>query len=146
MSMIAAIRPDSWNLPLLLHVGGAMLLVGSLVTVAGLLVVGRGIDNAALSRLAFKTLLFAVIPSFILMRVGAELIFSKENVDEEATWIGIGYITSDLGAVLIIASTIVAGVGGSRGGPRTRVATLTLTSIVLVAYVVAIWAMATKPG
>ena len=53
--MIAAVRPDDWNLPLLIHVGGAMLLVGSLVTVAGLLVVGRGTGNAALMRPAFKT-------------------------------------------------------------------------------------------
>jgi hypothetical protein len=146
MSMIAAVRPDSSNLPLLLHVGGAMLLVGTLVTLVGLLVVGRGTDNPALLRLAFKTLLFGVIPSYILMRVGAELIFSKENADEDAAWISIGYITSDLGALLIIISTIVAGVGGRRGGPRPRTATITLTSIVLVAYVVAIWAMATKPG
>lgn len=29
--MLAAIRPDSWNLPLLLHVFGAMVLVGGLV-------------------------------------------------------------------------------------------------------------------
>ena len=146
MSMIAAVRPDSWNLPLLLHVGGAMLLVGTLVTLVGLLVVGRGTDSPALLRLAFKTLLFGVIPSYILMRVGAELIFSKENADEDAAWISIGYITSDLGALLIIISTIVAGVGGRRGGPRSRTATITLTSIVFVAYVVAIWAMATKPG
>lgn len=144
--MIAAIRPDSWNLPLLLHVGGAMLLVGSLVTVAGLLVVGKGTDNAALLRLAFRLLLFAVIPSYILMRVGSELILSKENVDEDAGWIGIGYITSDLGLLLIIISSIVAGVGGRRGGSRKRTATLALTSILLVAYVVAIWAMAAKPG
>ena len=28
MSVLAAIRPDDWNFPLLLHVLGAMLLVG----------------------------------------------------------------------------------------------------------------------
>lgn len=144
--MIAAVRPDSWNFPLLLHVGGAMLLVGSLVTVLGLLVVGKGTDNAVLLRLAFRMLLFAVIPSYILMRVGAEWIFSKENADEDATWIGIGYMASDIGALLIIISTIVAGIGGRRGGSRKRTATLTLTGVVLVAYVIAIFAMATKPG
>jgi hypothetical protein len=144
--VIAAVRPESWNLPLLIHVGGAMLLVGSLVTVAGLLVVGKGTDNAALLRLAFRTLLFAVIPSYILMRVGSELILSKENVDDDVAWIGIGYITSDLGFLLIIISSIVAGIGARRGGSRKRTATLALMSILLVAYVVAIWAMATKPG
>ena len=29
--MFAAIRPDDWNFPLLVHVAGAMLLVGALV-------------------------------------------------------------------------------------------------------------------
>ena len=38
MSVIATIRPDSWNLPLLLHVGGAMVLVGALVLAASALV------------------------------------------------------------------------------------------------------------
>ena len=131
---------------LLLHVGGAMLLVGSLVTVAGLAIVGRRGDSAALMRLAFRTLLFGVIPSYLLMRVGAELIFSKENVDDEATWVSIGYIASDLGALLIIIATIVAGVGRKSGGSRSRVATTALTLIVLTAYVIAIWAMAAKPG
>ena len=31
---VAAIRPDSWDFPLFLHVTGAMLLVGALVVVA----------------------------------------------------------------------------------------------------------------
>ena len=31
MSVLAAIRPDDWNFPLLLHVLGAMLLVGGLL-------------------------------------------------------------------------------------------------------------------
>jgi hypothetical protein len=144
--MIGAVRPDDWNLPLLLHVGGAMLLVGSLVTVAGLAIAGRRGDSAALMRLAFRTLLLGVIPSYLLMRVGAELIFSKENVDDDAAWVGIGYIASDLGAVLIIIATIVAGVGRKSGGSRSRVATASLTLIVLTAYVIAIWAMAAKPG
>ena len=30
--MLAAIRPDSWNYPLFIHVLGAMVLVGALVT------------------------------------------------------------------------------------------------------------------
>ena len=34
--MIAAVRPDSWNLPLLAHVAGAMVLVGALVLVAAM--------------------------------------------------------------------------------------------------------------
>ena len=29
MSVLAQVRPDSWNFPLFLHVGGAMILVGA---------------------------------------------------------------------------------------------------------------------
>jgi uncharacterized membrane protein len=47
MSMLAAIRPDSWNFPLLLHVFGAMVLVGGLVTAVTALILGSRRDTAA---------------------------------------------------------------------------------------------------
>ena len=149
---MAAIRPDSWNLPLLIHVGGAMALVGVLVTVAGMLLAARRGDAAApLVRLAFRTLLFAGIPAYLVMRVGAELVASKEDVSEDATWIGIGYMASDLGLLLIIVTTVVAGVGARRmtregGRGRTPGVAAGLTLVVLLAYVIAIWAMTTKPA
>jgi hypothetical protein len=148
---VAAVRPDSWDLPLLMHVGGAMLLVGVLVTVAGLLLAARRGDGAVLVRLAFRTLLFAGIPAYLVMRVGAELVASKEDVADDSTWIGIGYAASDLGLLLIIVTTIVAGVGARRmtregGRGRSPGVAAGLTIVVLVAYVIAIWAMTTKPA
>ena len=148
---MAAVRPDNWDLPLLMHVGGAMLLVGVLVTVAGLLLAARRGDGAVLVRLAFRTLLFAGIPAYLLMRVGAELVASKEDVADDSTWIGIGYAASDLGLLLIIVTTIVAGVGARRmtregGRGRSPGVAAGLTIVVLVAYVIAIWAMSTKPA
>jgi hypothetical protein len=44
--MLAAIRPDSVNLPLFLHVLGAMLLVGSLFAVGLATVLGRRSTSA----------------------------------------------------------------------------------------------------
>ena len=148
---MAAVRPDSWDLPLLMHVGGAMLLVGVLVTVAGLLLAARRGDGAVLVRLAFRTLVFAGIPAYLVMRVGAELVASKEDVADDSTWIGIGYAASDLGLLLIIVTTIVAGVGARRmtregGRGRSPGVAAGLTIVVLVAYVIAIWAMTTKPA
>ena len=148
---MAAVRPDSWDLPLLMHVLGAMLLVGVLVTVAGLLLAARRGDGAVLVRLAFRTLLFAGIPAYLVMRVGAELVASREDVAEDSTWIGIGYAASDLGLLLIIVTTIVAGVGARRmtgegGRGRSPGVAAGLTIVVLVAYVIAIWAMTTKPA
>jgi uncharacterized membrane protein len=149
---IALVRPDDWNFPLLLHVAGATLLVGSLVTAAALLLLTWRGDSPGLIRLGFRTLLIAAFPSYVLMRVGAEWINSKENIPDEAAWIGIGYITADGGLLFLLISTILAGVAARRGGRHPggggtlgRVVTV-LTLVVLAAYVVAVWAMTTKPS
>jgi uncharacterized membrane protein YedE/YeeE len=153
VSVIASVRPDAWNFPLFLHVLGAMLLVGSLVLTAGTLIAGWRGDNPALKRLGSRSLLFAVIPSFLLMRVAAEWIADKENISDKhpPSWIDIGYSTGDGGFLLLIIATILAGLGMRRarraeggGGTLFRISAV-LTSVLLVAYIVAIWAMTTKP-
>jgi hypothetical protein len=148
---VAAIRPDSWDLPLLLHVVGAMVLVGALVTVVAALLAARRGDAAILTRLGYRTLLYAALPAFVLMRVGAELIASKEDIPDDPTWIGIGYSVSDGGLLLMIIATVLAGLGARRverqgeQGASMTVAT-TLTVLTVVAYLVAVWAMTTKPS
>lgn len=148
--MIAAVRPDSWNLPLLIHVAGAMLIVAVLVTVAALLLASRRDGGAPLARLGFRLLLWAGIPSFLLMRVGAELIAAEEDAPEDSAWMGIGYITSDLGLLLFIVAAVLAGIGSRRlargGGERATSVAAWLTLVVFAAFVVAIWAMTTKPA
>jgi heme A synthase len=128
--------------PLFLHVLSAIVLVGSLV-LAAVSVAG---DNP---RLAFRALLLAAIPSWIAMRLSAQWTFSEQGwdeVDPEPAWIGIGFITSETTLLLIIAATVCAWRAGRRERPGgLRTATLVLTGVVLVAYVVAIWAMTTKP-
>jgi len=145
--MLAAIRPGDWNLPLLVHVAGAMLVVGGLVVVAAATVAGRrrDADAAALTRLAFRTLLLGVLPSYVLMRGGAEWIASKQEWGDPA-WIGIGYATADGGLLLTIIATVVAwrGARAPRGGGVTVVAAL--AGVMLVAYVITVWAMTTKAG
>jgi hypothetical protein len=142
MSLLAAIRPDDWNIALFVHILGAMALVGSLVLVA----TSIAADNL---RLGFRTLWIAVIPSWIVMRVAAEWIASEENVndiDPTPAWVDIGYSTSEGSFLLLIIATICAGIAARRArGGGLRTATLVLVSISLVAYVVAIWAMSTKP-
>ena len=100
--MLAIIRPDSWNYALFLHVLGAMLLVGALVTAVTAQVLSwrksAPADVAAYSRFAFRTLLFVGIPAWFVMRIGAEWIYSKErwaDVPEEPDWLGVGYLTAD---------------------------------------------------
>jgi hypothetical protein len=149
----AAVRPDSWNLPLFLHVLGAMVLVGLLAVAVVVLVVSqRADDRTASVRLAFRTLLIGAIPAYLVMRVGAEWIASKEHLeDSDASWIGIGYGVADMGLLLLIVLNVLAGLAyrrARRGGtPRTLVSWTTgLTLLLIVAYGVALWAMSTKPA
>jgi hypothetical protein len=141
MSMLAAIRPDDWNLPLFLHVLGAMVLVGALVLVATSLA-SRDL------RLAFRALVFAAIPSWVVMRLSAQWVASKEGLDEPdvaPAWIDIGFATSEPTFLLMVMAAVCARLATRRGSSSLGTAALVLVGISLVACVVAIWAMSTKP-
>ena len=143
---LAVIRPGEWNLPLFLHVLGAMLLVGTLL-LAGLVLFAR--RDAGLG---FRVLLVGVLPSYLLMRIAGEWIASEENFGEnEPDWLTIGYVTADLGALLILVSLVLTGIAARRarttegGGALTRVSG-GIAYLLLAAYVVSVWAMTAKPG
>ena len=149
--MLAAIRPDNVNFPLLVHVLGATVLVGGLMTAfaAQLFAWRREEPGAsAFTRLSFWALLLAALPGWIVMRVGAEWVYSRQGwdqVDTEPDWLGIGYLTSEPGALLLLISLLLAGLAmRRRSGTLARIATV-LTTVMLVAYVIAIWAMTAKP-
>jgi hypothetical protein len=143
MSVLAAIRPDDWNLGLFVHILGAMALVGALA----LVVVALAERNM---RLGYRSLLLGVLPGWIVMRGGAQWIAEKEKVDDldpVPSWVDIGYSVSDPMLLLIIIATVCAGLAARRqrqGGPLRGTA-LVLTVIMLVAAFVAVWAMSTKP-
>jgi hypothetical protein len=131
------------SLALFVHILGAMTLVGSLV----LVLVALADRNI---RLGYRSLLLGVVPGWIVMRGGAEWIAEKEKVndlDPVPSWVDIGYSVADPMLLLIIISTVCAGSAARRqrtGGPLRGTA-LVLSAIMLVAAVVAIWAMSTKP-
>jgi cytochrome b561 len=145
--MTAAVRPDAWSFPLLLHVGGAMVMVGALAAVVVVLAVAmRG--EAGATRLAFRTLLLGAIPAYLVMRVGAEWVADKENIaDDPPSWIDIGYMVSDVGLLLLLIATVLTGMAARRGstGGLVRAANV-LTLIVIAGYAVALWAMTAKPA
>ncbi len=155
--MVAAIRPDDWNVALLLHVLGAMLLVGGIATALVAQLVGwrRETPRDALvyARVTFRTLLVVAVPGWLLMRFAGEWIASKEGFDGGGSpaWLDVGYAVAEPGIVLIAVSALLAGLAvrrmraGRETAALTRVAGV-LTALLLVAYVVAIWAMTTKPG
>ena len=152
-SVLAAVRPDSWNFPLFVHVLGAMILVGGLLTATSTLAFARG--NERFLRLGYWTLVAVALPGYIVMRIGAEWLYSKEGWDDLPddaipTWLDLGYIIADLGALLFLISLVVGGVGiyrlRSGKGSGLLKATMVIALIVLAAAVVAVWAMSGKPS
>ena len=154
MSLGAALRPNSWDFPLFLHVFGAMILVGGIVTGASAIGLARG--SAGLLRLGYWSLLVVSLPGWLLMRVGAEWIRSKEGWDDlprgvdDPSWLTTGSVIADAGGVILLVALIVGGFGIYRlregEGSTLLRATLALSLVLLAAYVVAVWAMAGKPA
>ncbi len=149
---LADLRPDSWEFPLLLHVLGAMTLLGALLTagIALLTAWRRAESNDALTlhRVGFRSLVYAALPAWLLMRVAGEWTRSRENVSDEAGWLGIGYVTADVGFLFLLAATALAGLSTRRAGGRcipARIAAV-LASLLVGAYLVAAWAMTIKSG
>ena len=152
VTVLASIRPDSINFALLVHVLGAMVMVGALVTAVAAALVGWRDETGALSRLSYKTLLYVALPSFIVMRVGAQWVYAKEHLDdlpEDPAWVGIGFITSDLGGLLLLVALILGGIGLRRsrsgGGGGLLKASSVIATLLVAIYIVAIWAMGAKP-
>jgi hypothetical protein len=150
MTVFAVVRPDSWNFPLFVHVLGAMILVGGLLTGASVLAFARGEVRSL--RLGYWSLLAVALPGWILMRIGAEWIYDREGwdeVDDEPGWLGMGAFIADIGGPILAVALILGGIGvyrlrEGRGAGWLRW-TLVLAIVLLAAYVVAVWAMAGKP-
>lgn len=153
MSVLAATRPTDWNFPLFVHVLGAMILVGGLVAGASALAFARG--DARMLRLGFWALMLVSFPGWVIMRLGAQWIYSREGWDNVPdslvpSWIGIGFLIADFGGLILVLTLILGGIGvrrlqAGKGAGLLR-AVLVLSVVLLAAYVVAVWAMAGKPN
>jgi hypothetical protein len=145
-ALVAFSRPE---FPLFLHIFGAMVLVGAVAAaVVAQLVPGVGVvDGDRMRRFSFRTLLLAALPAYIVMRIGAEWMYSKEfgDVEDDPTWIGIGYITADLGALLLLIALITAGIAAWKSKTRLGKASGVVAAIALAGWIVAVWAMSGKP-
>jgi hypothetical protein len=151
--MLGTIRSDAVSVALLVHVVGAMVLVGGLVTAAAALVLGWRDGTPRLLRIGYVSLLALALPGWIVMRIGAQWTESEENLPEaveDQAWLGIGYLTADLGGLLLLVGLVAGGIGVRRlrdGGGTGLLRVSTLVSVLLVAaYVVTVWAMAGKPA
>jgi hypothetical protein len=148
MSILAAIRPDEWNWPLLVHVAGAMVLVGGLLAAGGASLLAGRDSTGTLARLSFRTLLAVVLPGYIVMRAGAAWIYDKEGYGggDEPTWLALGFITGDAGLLFVLIALVLGGVGLRRARGGLVRASGIIAVILLAAYVVTVWAMTGKPG
>jgi hypothetical protein len=143
-------RPDSINLAVLVHVLGAMVLVGGLVTAAAAALIGWRDEAVGLRRLSYRTLLAVALPGWIVMFAGALWAESKEKLEDvDLAWVGIGHIAAEGGGLLLIIALILGGIGQRKsrtGGGNGLVKASSIIATFLVAvYIVAIWAMGAKP-
>ena len=154
MIELAVLRDHNTILPLFLHIGGAMVLVGALTLSATSLIASWRSGSAALIRRAYMTLFYAALPGYIVFRIGAAWIADKEGLTDvsNVTWLDIGYSVSDAGALLLIIAMVIGGISVrrmNRGGEASPIAARIVTglvSLILIAYLVAVWAMTTKPS
>jgi hypothetical protein len=155
MTILAAVRPHSWDLAVFVHVAGAMILVGGLVTAAGAGIVGWRDTAVGLRRFAALTLFAVALPGWLIMRGGAEWIYSKEGWDKvpdklTPSWLDIGFFTADIGGIVLVIALILGGIGvrqaRSGGGTALLRASTVLAALLVAVYVVAVWAMGGKPG
>jgi hypothetical protein len=153
--MFAVVRPSSWNPLLFFHIAGAMALVATLVVAIYALRLATARGDEPATKFAFRSLWMGVLPSYIVMRVFAQLIVDKEypGTTPAPSWVGIGFGLADSGPVLLLVTLLLTGFAlrtardGTpvAGSIRLRAATI-LMGLLLAAYVVAIWAMTAKPS
>jgi hypothetical protein len=144
--VIAFSRPF-W--PLFLHVLGAMTLVGAILTVTIVSYVAwRRSDLEVLRRAAFWALVVVGIPSYVVMRVGAQWIYSKEGYSGKGDpgWLGIGFGAADAGLLILLVTTALAYWWKRSNKPIAGRIVAALSTVYLVVLAVAWMAMSGKWG
>jgi hypothetical protein len=153
--LLAAIRPDDQSFALLLHLVGATVVFGALLASATSLVLARG--ETRLLRLGYFSLLLVGLPGLILLRLAGEWLYRLQQWNDipdqfdEPTWLRIGFIVADWGGLLFLLALALGGIGivrlrsGKGGGGLLR-ATMVIDIVLIVGYVVAVWAMTGKPN
>ena len=153
--MLAAIRPDEQSFALLLHLVGATVVFGALLASATSILLARG--ETRLLRLGYFALLLVGLPGLILMRLAGQWLYNLQHWDDlpdqidEPAWLGIGFVVADWGGVLFLISLALGGIGVYRlrqGRNATGLlnATILISLVLILAYVVAVWAMTGKPS
>jgi hypothetical protein len=153
MSALAVIRPSDWEFPLFVHLLAAFTLIGALVLSVGYLFAARRDGSVQLIRAGFRSLLIVALPALLATRFAGQWIASEEDVeDRDLAWVEIGFVSTDIGLLVLVVATVAAGLalrragraGGGVGGGATLAAWL--VTLLVVLYGVVIWLMASKPA
>ncbi len=149
------LRPDSVNVALLFHVLGALTLVGGLIVASGIALLGLKDEDGRRTRLSYRVLLLVAFPGYIVMRICAEWVYQQEHWDKvpdsaQPSWLGFGYLTADAGGLLLLIALILGAIGlrKMRGGGNSGLvkASGVIATLLVLVYVVALWAMGAKPS
>jgi hypothetical protein len=156
LEVLAAIRPDNQSFALLLHLVGATVVFGALLASATSLLLARG--DTRLLRLGYFSLLLVGLPGLILLRLAGQWLYQLQSWDklpsqiEQPTWLSIGFIVADWGGILFLLALVLGGVGvhrlrNDKGGSTLLLrGTMVISLVLIVGYVVAVWAMTGKPS
>ena len=152
MTELALIRADEINLPLFLHVLAALTLIGATALVFLALAGSWRSGSATGMRLAFRSLLYGVIPAWLVMRITAQWLLDEQGLeDADLAWVDIGFMAAEPVFLLLIIATLIAGRrsrAGESGNERPSIGgkfATVLVGISLLAFLFALWAMTTKP-
>ena len=127
MSLLAEVvttRPDAAKFWLFVHILGGMATVGALTLCLIALVGAWRSGSISLTRLGYRALLWGAVPSFIVMRVAAQIVLNKEGLDGDEvdlTWINIGFTVTDVGLLFLIITTVLTGLAvAKRSGAQSN--------------------------
>jgi hypothetical protein len=135
-----SIRPHSFDLPLFLHVLGAMALFGAILATAVTTWAGN-------RRAAFVSILVAA-PAYVLMRACAQWIYSKEGFTGhgDPTWLNIGFPIADAGLIVLLVTIGTVYWWQRSGKALAGRISLGLSGVYLVLLAIAWLAMSGKWG
>ena len=145
--MLAIIRSHTIDLPLFLHVLGAIVLFGATSAATILAWAGRrGKNLPALARAAFGTLLFCALPAWLLLFLFGSATKSREHLPNGIHWVDVPAAIAGAGLLVLLAATAAAFAWSRRpqGSWQPRAVGL-LSAGYLVALAFAWWVMTAKP-
>jgi hypothetical protein len=145
--MIAFVRPDSWNVPLFLHIFGAIALFGAMGTALTLAWAGRRAGSpSVLAHGAFGTLLLVALPAWLLMFVFGSVTESREHLPDGVNWVEVPSMIASVGLLVLLAATGAAfSWRRSPAGIWQPRALAVLSAAYIATLALAWWVMTTKP-